>query len=114
MEAVVAVAVQLAQRLVQPARALRLQRFEDQEPPALARGIDHRAAPVGDADEQAVRVQSQPAPVGQLVARREHAVLQPRPARGTREELVAVARDRQQIAGPLEQDQGAHGLLFIV
>ena len=34
--------------------------------------------------------------------------------RRPREHLVAVSRDREQLTRPLQQDQRAHGLLFIV
>ena len=114
VEPVVPVAAQLVQRLVQPPGALRLQRLQHQEPAAAAPGIHHRIAPVGDADEQTVLVHAQPAPLRQIVARREHAVLDSRSARRPREHLVAVSRDREQLTRPLQQDQRAHGLLFIV
>jgi len=59
-------------------------------------------------------VEAQPAPVRQIVARRQHAVLDAGAAGRPRQDLVAVAGDREQLTGPLQQDQRAHGLLFIV
>src|SRR5438876_583701 len=76
----------------------------------LTRVLGHRLAP----DEQTVAVEAQPASLRELVAGRKHAVLHPRAARGAREQLVAVSRQREQRTRALEEDQRAHALLFIV